>query len=716
MHWLFACVYRVVITDLNSYVANPAQALPSEQRRIAIAGASVVRDIKNLRSFLDVDDILSPEQAKTSTDEVQCVLVWGRDANAKKFIDYAEKQAIPALFIDEGWITSSSNNPDSKVCYSLHTDTGGFYYDSRSASELENLLNLPPHEFSSRVSEENIEYAKLCRKRLVDNDITKNNFLSQSDPGSEYKNVVLVVDQPQSSASAWFGGMDAAAFENMLTCAIEENPESKVIVRSHPDVVSGRETGFLADLARSRGITVSSEDINPLKILKKAARVYVGTSQLGYEALLCETPVSVFGQAFYAGWGLSDDRSPIARRQQPRSIDELFYVSHVAQAVYCNPVTGARWELHDCLAHVQLQQKMFALNARRFECLGITPWKRKFIQQYLRSPDGHVSFKASMKASDSSPDCYVTWGYRRFEDIAPESAQQVNGIPLMRLEDGYIRSTGLGSDFNAPASLIADELGMYFDPQRESELENLLNGRDCTPEEIFRANKLKKLILSSRLSKYNVGTERELLYPRDQPLKVLVVGQVEDDQSIQRGCDSVNKNSALLEAVRAARPEAWIRYKPHPDVVAGNRQGAVDETVLKACANVVDADASIIDCIAEFDELHTMKSLSGFEALLRGKKVVTYGAPFYAGWGLTEELQPAKRRIRRRTLDELVYLAMIEYPRYVDLVTGEFTTPEDLVLTIQKQKKAMNKKSSSGWTNRRINKVVNIVKGLRYAP
>jgi len=196
---------------------------------------------------------------------------------------------------------------------------------------------------------------------------------------------------------------------------------------------------------------------------------------------------------------------------------------------------------------------------------------------------------------------------------------------------------------------------------------------------------------------------------------VLVVGQVEDDESIRRGCDKVHTNAGLLTAVRTANPDAWIRYKPHPDVVAGNRKGAVDEHVLREHANAVDAHASIVDCIDVCDELHTMTSLSGFEALLRGKRVVAYGAPFYAGWGICEDHQPIERRVRRRTLDELVFLSLIAYPRYIDIETGEFTTPEDLVKTII-SRRAMNNNKSRGWSARQVTKVTNIVKGLRYAP
>ena len=49
-----------------------------------------------------------------------------------------------------------------------------------------------------------------------------------------------------------------------------------------------------------------------------------------------------------------------------------------------------------------------------------------------------------------------------------------------------------------------------------------------------------------------------------------------------------------------------------------------------------------------------MTSLTGSEALMREKCVVTYGQPFYAGWGLTQDRHPPARRTRRRILDAAV--------------------------------------------------------------
>ncbi len=65
--------------------------------------------------------------------------------------------------------------------------------------------------------------------------------------------------------------------------------------------------------------------------------------------------------------------------------------------------------------------------------------------------------------------------------------------------------------------------------------------------------------------------------------------------------------------------------------------------------------------------------------LLRGKSVSVHGRPFYGGWGLTEDLVPFERRTRTLSVDELVAVALILYPRYVDPVSGLVCPPEILV-------------------------------------
>ena len=147
-------------------------------------------------------------------------------------------------------------------------------------------------------------------------------------------------------------------------------------------------------------------------------------------------------------------------------------------------------------------------------------------------------------------------------------------------------------------------------------------------------------------------------------------GQVEDDASILTATGQIKTNLALLTAVRRANPDAILLYKPHPDVEAGLRRGVVSDRQSTVLADRVLTNINPGTLLTQVDEVWTMTSLLGFEALLRNKRVVTYGAPFYAGWGLTHDLgQPPTRRVARPDLLGLLYATLIAYPRYFDPVT-----------------------------------------------
>jgi len=690
--------------------------------RVAVALSPGILAIDNIASFLGLQCVLSPREARRRALPADVVLTWGRKNTSQAAVEYANNRALPVWFLEDGWIRTASQSAHSRRCYSLLVDPVGVYYDSTKPSGIENYLNQNNKQFAKSCDKSALAYAARCRRRLVQGNVSKYNYCSDQpiswqgasaelriDTTPVPENFVLVVDQTRDDASVRYGAMDESTFRRMLDSAIDENPESTVIVRTHPDVVSGRRKGYLADYAAALNIPVIAGSDNPLPWVKMASRIYVGTSQLGFEALLCERPVTIFGLPFYAGWGLADERQTQPRRRQKRTIDQVFHASHVEFARYCSPMSGAHWQLHDTLDHVCLQKDNFRRNARQFHCVGITPWKRRYVQQFLRSPDGSVTFGDDTDTGNA--DTLVTWGFRRFAEEDKDRK-----LPVWRLEDGFLRSAGLGSNFTAPGSLVIDGQGLYFDPNAASDLETLLNDHNCSDSDVKRGKALRKLIIDARVSKYDVEDSGQRNQASADKLCVLVTGQVEDDESIKRGCSDVTTNAALLRAVRKALPDAWIVYRPHPDVQAGNRRGKVDPFTEQSCADYVDTDSSIINCIEACDELHTMTSLSGFEALLREKKVVTYGAPFYAGWGLTEDYREVDRRSRRRTLDEMVYLVLVMYPRYVDIASGEFVSAEQMITAIQRQKEQTLKKYENSWSGKQIGKVANIVRGLRYAP
>jgi capsular polysaccharide export protein len=260
----------------------------------------------------------------------------------------------------------------------------------------------------------------------------------------------------------------------------------------------------------------------------------------------------------------------------------------------------------------------------------------------------------------------LIWAGKEPEGFAP-------GVPCLRVEDGFLRSRGLGAELVPPLSLVTDDRGIYYDPARPSRLEALV-AAPLPPGGRERAERLMARLRAQGLSKYNLPAPA--LPPLPQGHRILVPGQVEDDASILSGAGAVRTNLGLLRAVRQANPDAILIYKPHPDVVAGLRPGAIAETDLTGLADLVLPSADPATLLAEVQELWTMTSLLGFEALVRGVPVTCLGAPFYAGWGLTRDLGPVPDRRGPSDLVRLAHAALIAYPRYWDPVSRRACPPE----------------------------------------
>jgi capsular polysaccharide export protein len=115
----------------------------------------------------------------------------------------------------------------------------------------------------------------------------------------------------------------------------------------------------------------------------------------------------------------------------------------------------------------------------------------------------------------------------------------------------------------------------------------------------------------------------------------------------------------------------------------------VDDADVLAHVDRVVRGGSMAALLAQVDAVHVLTSLTGFEALLRGREVVCHGVPFFAGWGLTRDLAPVPaRRTRRLSLDALVAGTLILYPRYLDPVTRLPCPPEVLIARIAEAPRA----------------------------
>jgi capsular polysaccharide export protein len=456
--------------------------------------------------------------------------------------------------------------------------------------------------------------------------------------------------------------------------------------------------------------------VSPSRLFARAAGVVTYASDTGFEALLRGTPVTCLGTPFYAGFGLTRDRTTAPRIA--RSLEQVFLAAAIVCARYLDPDTGVPCAFERILDHFALQHEMFARNRGTVVGYGFLPWKRHYVRRFLRSPGNRVVFARSARRLDrlgvARPRVLVL-GHRDSARLRRACARR--GVAIERMEDGFLRSVGLGSNVTVPASLVVDRRGLYYDPTTASDLEHLLQEHVFSEDELGAARALRGRLVASGLSKYNVGRRAGVVVPRGRPV-VLVPGQVEDDASVRLGCVDVRTNGALLAAVRAAAPGARILFKPHPDVVAGNRRGRVPAALIARVEAQVVVDASVAECLAVCDVVHTMTSLVGFEALLRGLPVVTHGRPFYAGWGLTTDRHPLPRRTRLLSLDELVAGALLLYPRYVDPLRGHFTTAMATAERLAAERAAYQERAVMrvSWARKQWRRLRLAAKELRPAP
>ncbi len=690
---------------------------PGRWRTVAIFSRGIAR-IPQLAALLGAEQVVvRPTDARASA--VDAVVGWGNKANTAVARDFAERHHLPYWRAEDGFLRSVGLGHSGDPPLSMVLDDLGIYYDAHQPSRLERML-AATGDGDPLDDPALLERARAAMARIRAARLSKYNDSPVDAP--ELGPVrgdrrVLVVDQTRGDLSVGCGMADAASFETMLAAALAENPDAEILVKTHPDVVSGAKRGYLEGVGGRPRVRLLAEVVNPISLLEQVDRVYAVTSQLGFEALMLGKPVTCFGVPFYAGWGLTEDRADVPRRGRPRTLEQLFAAAYLLYPRYVDPDSGELCEIERVIEHLALQRTEFARNRGTIYCFGYQFWKRRYVRAYLRCPGNRIVFcrdeSEAEAAGCSSSSVLLSWGQRGF---APARAlADKHGAALWRMEDGFLRSVGLGSDLVTPASLVVDREGIYYDPTAPSELESILESFEPVPGELERARALREFIVAAGLSKYNVGRDRAIDTPSGKTI-VLVPGQVEDDASIQLGCREIRTNAALLAAAREARPDAFIIYKPHPDVLSGNRRGQVSATAARA-ADLVVEDATLAQCLAAADEIHTMTSLVGFEGLLRGLRVVVYGQPFYSGWGLTEDRHPLVRRTRRLTLDALVAGALIRYARYLNPDTGRFTTPERTVarLRTERDRSARARVLKMSWPRRQLRKLIHVYKGVTYA-
>jgi len=609
----------------------------------------------------------------------EAVAVWSASWRRRPALLRAKALGVPALLLTPGLLRAPPGwgkpplllSITASAIEGLGSSVGGLY---------------PDHLLMSRGWE---------APALLDRAAVARRSLTEARVGGAWWNAGAV---PDADGLALVVANEASPFcppavlEAMLEAALADNRAQKVVLlasaRSCPRTILQAAAAF--------GCVVVDGPVDPWAVIARARRVYCGGGETGFLALIAGSEVRCFGHSFYSGWGVTVDAAGVPQKPFRRTVEQIFAGACLLATRYLDPYRNVPATFEDIVTILTEWRRVEAASRRIAVCLGMSWWKRRWIAEFFRSGSRPPRFRrnprAALAVAAARPGSAIAvWASRMPPGLAASAARQ--GTSLVTVEDGFIRSVGLGSDFIRAASLALDASGAHCDPDVCSDLERLLRDTDFDPAVLRRARDLIAALVACGITKYNLnkydlrrkGMRPNRLVLRGQLFdfppgrrRILVPGQVEDDLSVRLGGGAIRRNIELLACVRAGNPDAFILYKPHPDVEAGHRRGSIPRTLATKFADAVIAGGSTGAILGGIDELHTLTSLTGFEALLRRRKVVVYGRPFYAGWGLTRDCVVIERG-RHLTLEELVAGALILYPWYLDPVTRLPCPPEIIV-------------------------------------
>lgn len=592
--------------------------------------------------------------------------VWGMSPTAHRGEAVAAWSDAPLLRVEDAFLRSLHTGQSGAPTLGLTLDQTGVHFDPSAPSDLETMLATDPLDDPAL-----IEAARKEIDRLSYWDLGKYAATDPMVPLPE-KPYVVVVDQTRDDASVRASGATDATFQDMLSTALSHFPDHQVLVKSHPVTSAAHRSGYFdaADLPDRTDLLTAP--VSPRALLAGAEAVYTVSSGFGFEAILAGHRPHVWGGPFYAGWGLTEDRFPLPRRGRALTVDQLFAAAMVLYPTWYDPFRDQLSDVDQVISILSAKSRAWRRDRKGYVATGMSRWKHDHLRSYFgRDTVFEKDAAKAASVAERSGRSLLAWTSKT-PPIDTTAA-------LTFIEDGFLRSQGLGADLTPPMSLVEDNAGGHYDPSKQTTLERLIaKSVDLPLAEIEQSEVLIAHIRDASLTKYNLsGNSPDL--PFQDPF-LLVVGQVEDDASVLANGNGAGANLELLKSCRDANPDARIFFKPHPDVEAGLRTGDIPKNVALEYADFVAQGADPLHLLQSSKAVWTLSSLLGFEALIRGIPVICTGMPFYAGWGLTTDLgADTGRRTARPTIAQLAHAALIEYPRYFDPVTAEIC-PADVVV------------------------------------
>lgn len=302
------------------------------------------------------------------------LLVWGASLTAWRGEALAARRHLPLVRVEDAFLRSVlPGRAGGAAPLGLMFDPVGVHFDSSRPSRLEETLREGLQ--NSNITDE----ADRLIHCLIEADLSKYNIhdpdLPAPDPG-----YVLIVDQSRGDASIRHSGASAQTFRQMLDTALIENPDTRIVIRSHPETALGQRPGHFSPADASGRVSLLTAPVSPHKLLKNAAAVYTVSSQLGFEAILHGHRPRVFGQPFYAGWGLTGDAHPIPRRTRQLTVAQLFAGAMLAAPLWYDPCRDRLCSLEETIHQLHAETRAWREDRLGHVAAGMRLWKRGRLQ------------------------------------------------------------------------------------------------------------------------------------------------------------------------------------------------------------------------------------------------------------------------------------------------------------------------------------------------
>lgn len=294
------------------------------------------------------------------------------------------------------------------------------------------------------------------------------------------------------------------------------------------------------------------------------------------------------------------------------------------------------------------------------------------VNAYVKQMLDFKTYYAPVRSTDPLEwcDAFFVWGSTSaaMHDLCREYASRFDK-PLLTIEYGFVSSLDIAVNGAPQHSIIVCPGPIYYDSTQETAQERLLNSEEEFDEEqIYRARRCIEKLVSTKVTKYNHAPILDISQKvgrSDRP-KILLIDQRRGDKSVSLGLASAATFRRMFEY--ALSLEGYdILVKLHPDAISGKHGSYLGELAEEFASDrvvLIDYDVNPFSLFDVVEKVFVATSQVGLEAVFAGREVYCFGVPFYAGWGITNDMVATPRRRKIRSLEEVFATYYFKFSRY----------------------------------------------------